>query len=105
MPPLSTFQLSRFWVLGHPAKCAHPSCLISRVQSIVRCIILLTTDRSVGKNPLCRRGLHISSCQPCLRMGTNETCFGKILTASRAPLTRWEVSALICIAVSIAAFG
>src|SRR6266700_2539658 len=32
---------------------------------------------------------HISSCQLCLRMGTIETCFGKILTARRAPLTRY----------------
>jgi hypothetical protein len=32
--PLSTFPLSRFWVLGHPAKCAHPACLNSRVHSI-----------------------------------------------------------------------
>ena len=59
------------------------------VLSSVRCVISLTTDHSVGKNPLCRRGLHISSCQLCLRMGTIETCFGKILTASRAPLTRY----------------
>jgi hypothetical protein len=62
--------------------------LFSICSQLGRCVISLTTDHSVGKNPLYRRGLHISPCQLCLRMGTIETCFGKILTASRAPLTR-----------------